>query len=426
LNMLGIGNIVSIAGNDNNTNDNLEINNTSSGGLFGFDKDNSGGDIEKNKKRKTTILNAFRNKSTVKHQKFVDDPDQNGNIEEENKNPEVELKETSEKQDQEEEHNVEVNDNSINNTNNTHQTRTRSNIFKSMIKRGAPKEENRKTVNIKNIAVELHTLDEANDENDGDSDLDGNGNVDGSKIIKEDIKIDVNQQPKPFLRDEKRKITVKEDHVKFDGNVEISYTDFISKIFKSPNTQVDLKNKLLKSFNIDIDTVPGDSQLNASYTTTSTLTNSLRTTLASRLPLVQNNHDKKEVVPSESESEPDEIQLVKKEIEVKHEWFHRSFTIVKLFFRTEYRLFTLFIRQQSVISKTNILSLIFIRLIAALSICALLSSCNSISGEESQGFTNRNMAVAIITIFLIEIPFTFVEIILCRTKILINTSPNQK
>ena len=67
-------------------------------------------------------------------------------------------------------------------------------------------------------------------------------------------------------------------------------------------------------------------------------------------------------------------------------------------------------------SRTNYLTLIFIRLIAALSICSLLSVCNSKSNTED-GFTNRDLAVSIGTILLIEIPFTIIEVLLCKTKV---------
>ena len=67
-------------------------------------------------------------------------------------------------------------------------------------------------------------------------------------------------------------------------------------------------------------------------------------------------------------------------------------------------------------SRTNYLTLIFIRLIAALSVCSLLSVCNSKSNSEN-GFTNRDLAVSIGTILIIEIPFTFIEILLCKTKL---------
>ena len=72
--------------------------------------------------------------------------------------------------------------------------------------------------------------------------------------------------------------------------------------------------------------------------------------------------------------------------------------------------------RQGIMSRTNYLTLIFIRLIAALSVCSLLSICNSKSNSES-GFTNRDLAVSIGTILIIEIPFTFIEILLCKTKL---------
>jgi hypothetical protein len=75
------------------------------------------------------------------------------------------------------------------------------------------------------------------------------------------------------------------------------------------------------------------------------------------------------------------------EIQVKHEWYVRSSTIAKIFFKNEYRLICIFVPQPSSLCKTNILCLTIFRLAACFSICGLLSPDNSESGNEEVSST---------------------------------------
>ena len=98
-----------------------------------------------------------------------------------------------------------------------------------------------------------------------------------------------------------------------------------------------------------------------------------------------------------------------------YEWFYRSLYIIKLFFTNEYRLLVIFLNKPNQMTKTNILVLIIIRLAASLAICALLSECNE--KNTSERYLNREISVAILTIFIIEIPFTIFELWLNKSKI---------
>ena len=98
-----------------------------------------------------------------------------------------------------------------------------------------------------------------------------------------------------------------------------------------------------------------------------------------------------------------------------YEWFYRSLYIIKLFFKNEYRLLVIFLNKPNQMTKTNILVLIIIRLAASLAICALLSECNE--KNTSERYLNREISVAILTIFIIEIPFTIFELWLNKSKI---------
>ena len=98
-----------------------------------------------------------------------------------------------------------------------------------------------------------------------------------------------------------------------------------------------------------------------------------------------------------------------------YEWFYRSLYIIKLFFKNEYRLLVIFLNKPNQMTKTNILVLIIIRLAVSLAICALLSECNE--KNTSERYLNREISVAILTIFIIEIPFTIFEFLLNKSKI---------
>lgn len=79
--------------------------------------------------------------------------------------------------------------------------------------------------------------------------------------------------------------------------------------------------------------------------------------------------------------------------------------------------------------KTHILLLIIIRFIAVFSIIALLSPDNTTSKSEDVSgsghvYSDRDLACAVISIFIVEIPFIFIEALL--TKSVLYTTDSQK
>ena len=98
-------------------------------------------------------------------------------------------------------------------------------------------------------------------------------------------------------------------------------------------------------------------------------------------------------------------------------FWYSSYLIFISLFTKEYRPYTLITNDDSLIMcKTNIWTLIIIRLVAGLSISSLFSQCNSKSQDE-ETYVNRDLAVAFATILIIEIPFTLFEVLLCKTRI---------
>ena len=98
-------------------------------------------------------------------------------------------------------------------------------------------------------------------------------------------------------------------------------------------------------------------------------------------------------------------------------FLYSSYLIFKTLFTKEYRPYTLVCSDDSlVMCKTNIWTLIIIRLITGLSVSSLFSECNSELKDEDL-YVNRDLAVAFATIFIIEIPFTIFEVLLCKTRI---------
>ena len=107
-------------------------------------------------------------------------------------------------------------------------------------------------------------------------------------------------------------------------------------------------------------------------------------------------------------------------------FYYSSYLIFLSLFTKEYRPYTLVSEQTDfVMCKTNIFTLIIVRLIAGLSICSLFSRCNTKS-QENETYVNRDLAVAFATILIIEIPFTFFEVLLCKTKIPIKLEKQRK
>ena len=68
-------------------------------------------------------------------------------------------------------------------------------------------------------------------------------------------------------------------------------------------------------------------------------------------------------------------------------------------------------------SKVNILTVFFIRLVVSLSICSIFTECSSIEESSEDLYNNRDLAVSVATILIMEIPFTFLEVMLNKTKI---------
>lgn len=107
-------------------------------------------------------------------------------------------------------------------------------------------------------------------------------------------------------------------------------------------------------------------------------------------------------------------------------FYYSSYLIFISLFTKEYRPYTLVTEQTDlVMCKTNIFTLIMVRLIAGLSICSLFSRCNTKS-QDNETYVNRDLAVAFATILIIEIPFTVFEVLLCKTKIPIKLETQRK
>ena len=91
-----------------------------------------------------------------------------------------------------------------------------------------------------------------------------------------------------------------------------------------------------------------------------------------------------------------------------------SYVLFKAFFIKEYWLCT-FINNENDISKTNVLTIFVIHLIASLSVCSIFTECSN--EEDTSLYTNRDLAVSICTILVLEIPFTVFEVLLQKSKV---------
>ena len=92
------------------------------------------------------------------------------------------------------------------------------------------------------------------------------------------------------------------------------------------------------------------------------------------------------------------------------------YLLLKEFFTKEYW-FCTFINSENEMSKVNILTVFFIRLVVSLSICSIFTECSSIEESSEDLYNNRDLAVSVATILIMEIPFTFLEVMLNKTKI---------
>ena len=85
------------------------------------------------------------------------------------------------------------------------------------------------------------------------------------------------------------------------------------------------------------------------------------------------------------------------------------------FFKKEYWFCCLFMSGNNEITKTNFLIIFITKLISSLALTSIFAECSSKDSENS--FNNRDLAVAVLTVFLNEIPFTIFEVLLTKTKI---------
>lgn len=312
-----------------------------------------------------------------------------------------------------------VNDHDDNN--NEKSPHKRKDIFKSIFQK------KKDTLDKKTVEIELKEIGEIN-EMDITNKVVSHNKEEQIEIPESDLQIN--------------QITIVHDKIKINDNVELKYADFIKSILKNDKKD-NFRANLLKSFNINI--LRSEKTINDAKDTHYGIANNSLDLGISHLEknYTHNKQYKKNILldceslaethtETHAETEEDKyLELAKEEIEVKNEWWIKAKTIVYEFYKKEYRLIALFIRQDSSMTKTNYWSLMIFRLIGSLSICALISPSNAISGSEnvsSSGhvFTNRNLAVSVIAVFFIEIPFTVFEIILLKNQVLKNWTEARK
>ena len=114
--------------------------------------------------------------------------------------------------------------------------------------------------------------------------------------------------------------------------------------------------------------------------------------------------------------------LVEESIEIENKGRYRFFYTLIYFFKYEYILITIFIREKVSHSKLNMLILIFFRFLIMFYLIAFLSPENSKSGTEdisAEGYeyNNKDLACAVITILLFEIPYVIIETALKKKEV---------
>lgn len=112
-----------------------------------------------------------------------------------------------------------------------------------------------------------------------------------------------------------------------------------------------------------------------------------------------------------------EINSEKPKQKKKQNCLYTFYLLFKSFFIKEYW-FCTFINKEEEISKTNILTIFVIHLISSLAVSSIFTECSN-SNEDSYTFNNRDIAVSIVTILILEIPFTTFEMLLGKTKIIL-------
>ena len=95
----------------------------------------------------------------------------------------------------------------------------------------------------------------------------------------------------------------------------------------------------------------------------------------------------------------------------KHEYI-----LFKSLFIKEYWLCT-FLNGEDDMSKTNVITIFVVHLISSLAICSIFTECSIENELNKDMFTNRDLAVAIVTVLLLELPFMLFEFLLEKTKI---------
>jgi hypothetical protein len=207
------------------------------------------------------------------------------------------------------------------------------------------------------------------------------------------------------------KISIKGGIMKLGSKVTIKYNDFVSLVL---NVDDSFKKNLVKNFNIKrFKFFTGDKESNITAKLQTTTNSELdETTISERSNSVKTTIKEHPTATNKTEGE-----IIKTELSVKNEGFLRTVAIAKFFFITEYKPLSLFIRDfPFIMSKTNMLSLIIFKLFSALTICALLSETNS-KEEKPKIIGSRDLAIAFITIFINDIPFTIFEILLSKIKV---------
>ncbi len=69
-------------------------------------------------------------------------------------------------------------------------------------------------------------------------------------------------------------------------------------------------------------------------------------------------------------------------LRIRNEWFVKIRTIVTFFFKFEYKLISFFIPEKGIFLKTDMATLFFVKIFLQLSLSAILSPENSLSGDE--------------------------------------------
>lgn len=98
------------------------------------------------------------------------------------------------------------------------------------------------------------------------------------------------------------------------------------------------------------------------------------------------------------------------------------YILFREFFKKEYWLCTFFNGEREM-TKMNVLTIFIVHLIASMAVCSIFAECGIEDEIAQTTFNNRDFAVSIATILVLEIPFTFFEVMLCKTKVQSQNAP---